>query len=87
MNCPTPCVCGEIVELSDMRPIKGNVPLGGNLVCENCVCPCCDGEGECGHCLGGCCCECGRPCQLCDGDDKCGECNGQGFVVRERQAE
>lgn len=30
MNMPTQCICGEIVELDDMKPI------GNELYCEEC---------------------------------------------------
>lgn len=46
MRCPTPCVCGEIVELHDMREIATSLPTGGNLVCTDCYCEDCEGTGE-----------------------------------------
>lgn len=47
LECPTPCVCGRIVELDDMYPIAGTLPNGGNLVCDECRCLECDGDGQC----------------------------------------
>lgn len=44
-ECPTPCVCGRVVDLHQMRPICGTLPDGGNLVCAYCHCIDCDGEG------------------------------------------
>lgn len=81
MECPTPCVCGEIVELHDMHSIAGSLPNGGNLVCDECYCEDCNGEGECLNCEGGLCSECGRPCTECKGSGQCGKCHGQGYVV------
>lgn len=45
MDCPTPCVCGEIVELESMQPIDTTLPFGGNLVCNRCWCQECEGTG------------------------------------------
>lgn len=46
MKCPTPCICGEIVELDQMMEISGSLPTGGNLVCRDCYCEECHGTGE-----------------------------------------
>ena len=49
MECPTPCICGNVVALHDMFPICSTLPDGGNLVCEECLCEWCEGDG-CEHC-------------------------------------
>ena len=51
MEFPTPCICGRIVDLHDMWPIRGRLFDGGNLVCKDCLCKECEGEGceECGN--------------------------------------
>ena len=56
---PTPCVCGAIVDLLDMHPIKGALPDGGNLVCHGCLCKECEGDGLDAD---------GEECPKCDGD-------------------
>lgn len=81
MRCPTPCVCGEIVELDEMRPIETKLPDGGNLVCGSCYCESCEGSGECSHCDGGLCARCGATCPYCDGDSDCDECKGRGYRI------
>lgn len=80
MECPTPCVCGEICELDEMTPICGTLPDGGNLVCSDCLCSVCDGDGECFDCEGsGNCPHCGRDCTECEGSGECGKCHGNGL--------
>ena len=51
MDAPTTCVCGRVVDLHDMWPIRGILPDGGNLVCEICLCRNCCGTG-CLDCSG-----------------------------------
>ena len=81
MECPTPCVCGEIGELHDMFPIRGRLPDGGNLVCESCLCKFCDGDGNCPDCEHGECPRCGRECATCKNGD-CPACDGRGYAER-----
>lgn len=82
MRCPTSCVCGEIVEQSEMMSIQGTLPDGGNLVCSECYCEMCDGSGECMECGGiGSCDHCGATCKVCNGEKTCRDCNGLGYGV------
>lgn len=84
MKCPTPCVCGEIVELDEMHQIEGTLPDGGNLVCSECICSECDGTGDCLECDGnGDCHCCGADCVACDGMGDCKVCRGAGYRVKE----
>lgn len=77
MECPTPCVCGRIVELDEMYALHGGV-----RVCGECLCLTCDGRGECNLCEGyGSCQQCDEPCRMCQESGKCGECGGTGYVV------
>jgi hypothetical protein len=75
MKCPTPCIgCDEVVELHRMQ----NTVSG--LVCEECVCEACGGNGRCSECILG---EDefdeGENCTYCKGTDVCQYCQGQGF--------
>ena len=80
MRCPTPCVCGEIVELDEMNPVVKKLPDGGNLVCDDCLCDECEGDGDCIHCGGdGACDSCGAECSKCDGSGQCKACWGRGY--------
>lgn len=84
MKCPMPCVCGEIVELDEMRSIQGTLPDGGNLVCPECYCIACDGSGQCSECDGmGNCPHCGSTCNGCDGETFCCHCHGLGYDVQD----
>lgn len=88
MECPTPCVCGRIVELDEMCRVYSVLPDGGNLVCEDCICPQCEGECECDLCSGcGACHHCDQQCPDCQGSGKCFNCGGTGYVVSEEDAE
>lgn len=81
-RCPTPCVCGEIVELDEMRSIQTTLPDGGNLVCRECYCDTCDGSGECNECGGmGSCDHCGATCKECGGAMTCNDCRGLGYGI------
>jgi hypothetical protein len=82
MKCPTPCICGLLVELHEMHEIEGKLPDGGNLVCQDCYCERCEGTGECMECdgLGDCHC-CGACCVSCDGFGDCVYCKGKGYSV------
>lgn len=81
MEAPTPCVCGEIVELHDMNSIAGRLTNGGNLVCNDCLCDECNGEGCCDTCVGdGLCPHCSSICGDCKGTGKCEECGGEGYT-------
>ena len=83
MECPTPCVCGRIVELDDMYAIDAKLPDGGNLVCKWCHCDKCNGTGGCIECDGlGECCTCGSQCVDCDGTGDCEECGGRGYKIK-----
>ena len=78
---PTPCVCGKICELLEMNRIAGELPNGGNLVCDDCVCPDCEGDGECNSCDGsGVCFCCGQECPQCEAG-ACPKCNGEGYIA------
>lgn len=49
-------------------------------VCDDCLCPLCGGDGECGDCDGnGACYHCGGECPECDGSGDCPECHGNGY--------
>lgn len=80
MEHPTPCVCGEIVDLDEMVAIEKPLPGGQNLVCETCWCDACQGTGDCPTCNGyGECDECGATCQKCGSDKGCRSCGGRGY--------
>lgn len=81
MECPTPCICGRIVELDDMYAIDAKLPDGGNLVCKWCHCDECDGTGECGNCDDGECPYCCNTCGHCKGTGDCKKCNGRGYKI------
>ena len=83
MRCPTPCVCGEVVELDDIREIEKRLPSGGFMVCKRCRCDQCDGTGDCSECDGlGQCCTCGSHCSDCDGTGDCDGCGGRGYKIK-----
>lgn len=88
MNCPTPCICGRIVELDEMKSIWHVLPDGGNLVCEECWCDICDGSGECDACDGsGECFHCERVCDDCGATGKCSACAGEGYMISLEETE
>lgn len=77
MDMPTPCPgCGEVVELNDMRGILDNT-----MVCEECWCETCGGDGCCMECDGGACEHCGGVCPVCGGRDQCQDCDGLGYAI------
>lgn len=81
MECPTPCVCGRIVELHEMESIANDLPNGGNLVCIECYCDICGGSGQCGTCGGSGKCDCcGQDCSKCD-EGNCLNCHGKGYRI------